>query len=235
MSNDVSTEKKMSNDVSTWSFNDSVISGIEQANFVASHSILLAAGPRFYTEIAGGAGTDTSLDGAAFKIGFTEDFSLAQNKQIQRIFEIGSKRSRFVTGRTINAVSLGTVFYNGKSLMRVLQSYNVTVASTDAGATANAIIGKQASNDSVTGSNDNFWLNLGSTFMDQPFGLLMWLRDRAAKNVGAVYLEDCNISGHNMRVTAGSILVMEGVSIEFDQIIPIGVTIDDTGSLAAGA
>jgi len=98
--------------------------GLREGNFLNGQFVLICAGPPHLSDI-GGAGAGAVLGGAdvAYPIGLTQNIALTQNKAVSRIFEIGSERSYFITGRTIGQLSLSRVMYHGPSLLRCMYAY----------------------------------------------------------------------------------------------------------------
>jgi hypothetical protein len=226
---------------SNWDFhNYHVQQELKGGQFVSAESTLIAAGP---PEIDSAIASNS--DGTIYPIGLLESVGLQQNKQLQRIFEIGSSRSYFVPGRTIGSISIGRTFYFGPSLLRVLYAYYrqttsqpVPVGSGNIGDTLT--IGGDVVPDPAaplltttdpatlhqierSPGEDYFWIDLASDVFAQPTGMAMYFKDANDTSVGALYLEDCYVQGHQLNVSSGSVLVMEGVSMQYDQIRPIKV------------
>lgn len=104
--------------------------GMREGNFVNGQHVLICAGPPHLQDI-GSAAAANVLGGAkdvVFPIGATQNVAISQNKAVSRIFEIGSDRSYFITGRTVGQLSLSRVHYHGPSLLRVLYAYYGTGA-----------------------------------------------------------------------------------------------------------
>jgi len=72
--------------------------------------------------------------------------------------------------------------------------------------------------------DDYFFINLASDMFNQGAGLAIYFKDSHMQLIGAMYLEDCYIQGHQMNIGSGSVLIMEGVSMQFDRAVPIRVT-----------
>jgi hypothetical protein len=117
---------------------------LQQGEYVSAETILIAAGPPRFEQVAFAKGTPADKSkpaqpakgteigavqsnsagaGAVYPVGLIENFGLSQNKQLQRLFEIGSKKSYFVPGRNIASFSLGRVLFWGPSILRVLYAY----------------------------------------------------------------------------------------------------------------
>lgn len=231
--------------ISNWKFfQNHVQSELQGGQFVSAATILIAAGPPRLRDATGAVLPDAGAAKAeiAFPIGVIENFGMSQNRQLQRMFEIGSKRSYFVPGRTIGSISLGRVLFFGPSLLRVLYAYyptqgkfkggpdvahklNSALAEKPLGQRTPIVqdrpgFGRPISDPQL---NADFWINLASDLFDHPFGLLCFLRDAQNDAYGAFYLEDVNIQAHQLNVNASSVLVAEGTSAQYDKVIPINI------------
>jgi len=231
---------------SNWDFhNYHVQQDLKGGQFVSAESTLVAAGPPNLDGSTGSVAAQPG-DGIVYPIGMLESVGLQQNKQLQRIFEIGSTRSYFVPGRTVGSISIGRTFYYGPSLMRVLYAYYKNKVGTnkskynvgnDAGTPTITIDGQVIPNPAFPLLNttdvstlhgiqrspgeDYFWIDLASDVFAQPTGLAIYFKDANSTSVGALYCEDAYIQGHQMTVSSGSVLIMEGVSMQYDRIRPI--------------
>jgi len=230
--------------VSNWNFStDHVEQGLKSGQFASAETTLIAAGPPRLEQTAQGAG----LTGTVYPIGLLDNMALSQSKQIQRIFEIGSSRSYFVPGRTFGSVSLGRVFYFGPSLLRVQYAYyknntnNVNIGNEAPSLVSpntpdqrinpnaalidlNSITAKSLHPVRQSPGDDYFFINLASDMFNQGHGLALYFKDSHNNLIGAGYLEDCFVQGHQMSVSSGSVLIMEGTSMQFDRLVPIRVT-----------
>jgi len=232
--------------IDSWNFyTDHVGRELSGANFISSSSILIAAGPQYLDSLSEERGSNEQAlgtgggNGLIFPIALVQNFNLAQNKQVQRLMEIGSYRSLFIDGRTINNCSLGTVLFNGPSLLRSLYAYYTLPEATNnesgifpSESLANTYSYLAQGNEPTVedsnipfmkeaGSNELFWINLASWIFQQPIGILLYFKDNAQNSYGAVYLEDTHIDSHNVGITAGSTIIMENVSMQFDQVNPV--------------
>lgn len=229
---------------------------LKQGEYVSAETILIAAGPPRFEQVSfanagstlvGGSGDSkpSAVDaGAVYPIGLIENFGLSQNKQLQRLFEIGSKRSYFVPGRNIASFSLGRVLFWGPSIMRVMYAYyphNKLLL-------ANGATGEEESNNDgifVSGKEEefpqivnapgtvmgndaerkaSFYINLASDLFNQPLGLMVYMKDVRDQIFSAFYLEDCYIQAHQLNINASSVLVAEGVSGQCDTVVPVDIS-----------
>lgn len=224
-------------DFSTWDFaNFHVQQELSHGQFVSAETSLVAAGP---PELGSLNATSTST---VYPIGLIENAGLSQSKQLQKIFEIGSSRSYFVPGRVIGSVSLGRMFYYGPSLLRVMYAYYTS-------STATVNIGTKTTSDTialedgslfqtpyarllsagpanmhqvrVSPGEDHLFINLASDLFNQPTGLAFYFKDANFNSVGAFFLENVYVQGHQFSISSGSVLVMEGASAQYDRALPI--------------
>jgi hypothetical protein len=239
-----------------WEFhNHHVQAELMGGEFVSAETTLIAAGPPRLTDVTGSdANLDTVDEGdMVFPIGVLENVGLSQSKQLQRIFEIGSSRSYFIPGRTIGSLTLGRVLYHGPSLMKAMYAhYKQSAANAPfqfnhkgKGATMN-VGGVQVPDPNATllslpalqaqlhlvkenPGYDDLWLNLASDIFNQPTGLAIYFRNQMDQTVGAIYLEECYIQGHQLSISSGSALLMEGCSLQYDQLRPIRMQLQGAG------
>lgn len=231
---------------SNWNFHsEHVQNDFRNGQFASAESTLVAAGPPKLSQASQGSGnTDT-----VYPIGLLENIGIQQSKQLQRIFEIGSSRSYFIPGRVVGSVNIGRVFYYGPSLLRVLYAYyindsnNVDVGNEDDGdvevgsenqrqnprkrlIAPNSLIDDTSLHKvHVSPGDDYFFINLASDMFNQATGLAVYFKDSNSNLIGAMYMEDCMVQGHQMNVASGSVLIMEGASLQFDRLLPIRVQI----------
>lgn len=209
-------------------------------SFVRAASVLLAAGPpklssRFSAQQQPGV-LPSQLDDIAHPIGVVENFALAQNKQLQTIFEIGSDRRYFIDGRVINNCSLSRVLIDGPSLMKVL--YNYYLPFPGASAPTNGPIGDVKFGNQTDRvktivelpGQDHMFMNLGSDLFNLPIGILVMFKNNCEQLVAASYLEKCKINSHNLNINASSVLVAEAINMQFDKVVPVNLqgTVADT-------
>ena len=202
--------------------------------FVNAESTLIAAGPPHLADA-----TDIEGD-SVYPIGLLETFGLQQSRQLQRIFEIGSSRSYFIPGRTIGSITLGRTFYFGPSLLRVLYAYwkgqaedgpiglgaenpDVSTAAGYAASGNSPLLPTfPEQKDLFRKAGHGFLLiDLASDLFAQPTGMAVYFKDANTDTLGGFYLEECYVQGHQMTVSSGSVLIMEGASLQYDLLVPI--------------
>lgn len=243
--------------LSNWSpYQAHVQGGLKEGNFLNGQFILICAGPPFFNQI------NMPEDGGSlvYPIGLTQNVALSQNKAISRIFEIGSDRSYFISGRSVGQLSLGRVVYHGPSLLRALYAYYDTSDDTTTNSfkmrsltgAAEGGVKPWAEGDPLISHSglhsvkvppgyDNMFLNLASDLFSQPMGLMLLFKDNQENTVSSVYLDQCYIPQHSIAVDAQGLIIQESVGIQYEKMVPIksnavqlvdGVLGDDFGGYA---
>lgn len=194
--------------------------GKNQGTFLTPEATLIAAGPARLSDLGG-----VALSGNVVPIAVTDNVSINQNKMLQQIFEIGSRRSYFVSGRTTGSVSLSRPMFNGPSLMRLLTSATKDYFALENEAGLATIGGDSAieGRDLADGQAE-FYINLQAEIFDRPLGLLFYMIDQRNVPFGAMYVEDANIQAHAFNIAAQAMTIVENCSMMFDRIVPVAVT-----------
>lgn len=243
------------NSYNNWDFyNDHVDVGVKQGQFISSETTLVAAGfPDLHSSTVVRSAdrpdnpdtpdADEAYQGTAnqvYPIGLLETIGVQQSKQIQRIFELGSARSYFIPGRVIGSFNLGRTFFNGASLLRALYAYTSTVDpdnNTNESLMANLESvrngGDQISLKRAAGHN-NFLIDLTSDLFARPFGMAIYCKDSLGDTSNAFFLENCYVQGHQLSISAGSLIIMEGASSQFERAVPIKMVSVQATNVALG-
>lgn len=208
---------------------------------------MLAAGPPRLANIGGAAAFSADLQGQGaneivLPIGIIQNFNLSHTRQFNRIFEIGSERSYFISGRTVGQIGLGRIYYHGASLLRILYAYYQDLI----GPTEIPAMFANAGAASVANPHDviippgyeNIYVNLASDLFTQPIGLLMYLRDINNDTLGSIFFEACYLPNHTWATDSQGVLIQESVAVQFERAVPVSVAsltlVSNTNSLNAG-
>lgn len=177
------------------------------------------------------AATDgTGADDFVFPIGIVQNFNLGHNRQFNRIWEVGSERSFFISGRTMGQLSLSRIMYHGPSLLRVLYAYYQdlfppTLTPSVIGANnLGAITVANAHNVKIPAGFENMYLNLASDLFNQPVGLMVYFRDSNEDTMGTIYLEGCVIPNHSLGTDAQGTIIQENAGVQFERGVPVAVS-----------
>lgn len=240
----------MAGNFSDWSpYTNFVQAGLVDGAYVNAAHTLLAAGPPRIANIGGAAAFAQAISGngqaanqIVLPIGLIQNFSVTHNRQFSRIFEIGSERSYFISGRTVGQLGLGRMMYHGSSLLRILYAYYqdlipptfVPAMFPNAGAAS-------VSNPHdviIPAGYENLYLNLASDLFAQPIGLLFYVRDVNQDSLGAVYFEGSYVPQHGLNTDSQGVLLQENVGIQFERAVPVAISaltlISNTSSQNAG-
>lgn len=234
---------------STWSpYSAFVQAGLKDGQYANASFTLLAAGPPRLANIGGAAALANSLNGGAaanqivLPLGLVQNFNMAHTRQISRIFEIGSERSYFVSGRTVGQIGLGRLYYHGASLLRALYAYYsdlipptlVPAMFPNQGAATMA----NPHDVVIPPGYDNIYVNLASDLFSQPVGLLLYMRDSNQDTLSATYFEACYVPNHNLGTDSQGVLIQESAAIQFERAVPVqvsGLTLIAGSSNAGGS
>jgi len=225
-----------------WDFNNfHVQAGITGGKFIGAHSTLIAAAPPKLTmastigqgQVLPVTTTNPSSKRSessmfAWPIGVCENVGIGQNKQLTRLFEIGSRRSYFIVGRNIVNLSLARTMYDGPNLLRALYAYWPTSLLPSDGNGIAQLLSTQGLSDRFKAVQRqpgyaDFFINLDSDLFDNPFGLFMMFFDSLKDPYGALFVEDCHIQNHQFGVSSQANLVGEGVTVQGDQLLPVNI------------
>jgi len=234
----------MAQGIENWNpYHTRVQGGLPDGNFVNAQFAVICAGPPFFNQIAfPGGGSDKSdlAKTLIYPIGLIQNFSIGQNQNIARLFEVGSRRSYFMTGHSVGQLNLGRVMYHGESLLRVLYAYYDTTADTTIGSVKIRPLmktGGAGSKPFSTGASnqvkpglktikvapgyDNMFLNLASDLFSQPTGLMIIMQDNEENNIAAMYIENCLVPSYGFGFDAQGLIIQEQCSLQYERIQPI--------------
>ena len=220
---------------------------LQNGEYVSSESTLILAGPSRLRMISSPTQDPLEAESRLYPVGLLQTMQIAQNRQVARLFEIGSKRSYFVPGRLFANFQMNRILFYGPSLMRLLyaiaprkgfgQPFNfapdgTTPRQQDILRTppeyaslfpsgnfqlAPGHGGKSADD------NRDFFVNLASELFNIPFGLLPLMKDARQRPYGGFYMEDCMIEAHSIMYDSNNIVIAEGVNGQFDMVMPVQV------------
>jgi hypothetical protein len=225
----------MAGSFSDWSpYTNYVQSGLLDGQYVNAGFTLLAAGPPRIANIGGAAAFAQRVSGGTgannivLPIGIVQNFNVNHNRQFSRIFEIGSERSYFISGRTVGQIGLGRIYYHGASILRILYAYYQdlvppTVVPSmwpNAGASAMA----NPHDVIIPPGYENIFINLASDLFAQPVGMLMYIRDINQDALGAGYFEACYVPNHSIMTDSQGVLMQEQVGIQFERMLPVAIS-----------
>lgn len=233
--------KKATTSISTWDWQTRHVQNeLEVGQFThGKHTLLCAGPPRLLNMgiLPAAAGTDDVLsmnrDNLAFPIGTSNSFTLRSDKPWRPVYEIGSDRAYMLPGHAAFSGTIGRVFYNGPSLLKVLYAYygKRFNANSKFGAdqpeVAYDLLYDLPEVYEAPGFGDLF-LNLQSDLFDQLMGLLVIFQDSKRQTVGAIYLEETAVNGHTMSIDAESPMLVEGCGLMPTRVVPVDIKIQSS-------
>ena len=208
------------------------VSGIEQTSSIGIHDIvesgtvLIAAGPSDLD--TAGDPTKNPLGYRVVPIGLLESAQVSLNKPLSRIFEIGSRLSYIIPGRTVGGIALSRVFFDGPSILKAMYFGEVKEDFATKDKKFAQFISSPYMKDGTQQyerfaniGSGNLAMNLASSFFDQPIGLAFFFKDTQSDTVGQTYFEGCRISTYNLGISAGMNVLTESINLEFVRVRPI--------------
>ncbi|MBC8551457.1 MAG: hypothetical protein H8D23_17570 [Candidatus Brocadiales bacterium] len=210
--------------INDWDFQSKQVDpNMDSHDFVSSQSLVFCTIPPLT-----GTGGDEDLDGNIsdvtkwVPIGLVENASLQQRRQVNELFEIGSKKMFQIPGRTFRRASLARVVFDGDSLLNAASG----------GVDAEGVNLGEAGDGVAADANSKFYINLASSYFDTPKNIGLVIRDQEEEFYGALALKHCFIESHQMSMAAQQTVVMENISMTVSEFVPIVVTVNnETGAL----
>lgn len=207
--------------MSNWNFREWHVGsdqGGKNTNAITSENVYVAAGPARLSDV----GADFTAK--VVPLGMVESFSMNQQKMVQQIRELGSRRSYHVSSYATGNVGLSRVMYAQASLLKMLSMSNGDLDDIDNPAGPDSFSYDDYGNDAAAATNDaTFWINLQSEVFDRPLGLLIYMLDQRNIPYGACYIEDAMIQNHGFSLAAAGVTISEQVNLMCDRIVPVSV------------
>jgi len=195
-------------------------------DIVESGTVLIAAGPADLD--TAGDPVKNPLGYRVVPIGLLESAQVSLNKPLSRIFEIGSRLSYIIPGRTVGGIALSRVFFDGPSILKAMYFGEVKADFATMDKKLVQFIsspylknGARLYEKFANIGSGNLAMNLASSFFDQPIGLAFFFKDTQTDTVGQTYFEGCRISTYNLGISAGMNVLTESINLEFVRVRPI--------------
>lgn len=209
----------------------------EGGNFLSAESVVLFSGPA-------DLGEDQNASPAnLIPIGLIQSAQVSQGKQVQQLFEIGSRRPIMIPGRTQIQAQLSRVLFDGPSLMKTVYVTSdgsnlfipaATTVDTDTdprtGDELEAPTDPMGTTPEATG---DFWVNLASSMFNKPIGLGFALYDMEKQSYGGFYLENCYIRSHSFGISSQQTVLAESISLIATSLRPLAAEWISAGNAKA--
>jgi len=183
-------------------------------------------------------------------LGLAQQFTDADQKQVQQLFEIGSDEMYSIPGRTfhnftINGVLLARenylfTMYNGmmnRIKKKLTDKYNATVAN---GVTTAINANKLNAPGTTADGKSGFFFNIQSPIFDRPICLVVAIANPEVTVGGytdlvtAYALEKAYISNYNISTSAGDVVIYESLSGTYTRKRPLIVDSNTENEVAGG-
>jgi len=194
--------------------------GGKNTNPITSENVLVAAGPPRLRDVGGQTGFEDKL----FPIGMMENVQVSQQKRLQQIQEIGSRRSYVIGSHASGNISMSRVMFSHASLLRVLTVANQDGQNIDNPPGANYNEEPYDGDAAAQTARPSWHANLSSELFDRPIGLLFYLLDQRNNPYGAMYVEDAMVQNHSWSFASRGVAVSERASLMFDRANPVAVS-----------
>lgn len=171
-------------------------------NFISSESITICA-----VKASPTSGNPIGLNDL-YPIGVVQSIGVQQQKQINQIYEIGSKLSYFIPGRTMIQVQLARVLFHGESLLAVLY---------DPDDSSSVEVNPGEANPGITGDN-KFYVNLAAELFNRPIDIALLFHDQENDPLGFIILKDCVAQSHGFGVSSNQTVIAENVLLRASTI-----------------
>lgn len=216
-----------------------VQSGMVDGQFSSAAFTLFCVGPPRLANIGSSAALAVSKGKNIVQpVGVMQQWSLGQNIQFSRIFELGSERSYFIRGRTMGQLSLGRVYYHGPSLLRMMYAYYSDIIPPTLIAPFYDNVGSinppNKHDVKVSPGYSNLYLNMASDLFSQPVGGMVKMMDSNEDTLGGMYFEACYIPNHNIGTDSMGTVLQESCSIQYERTVPVALSslalVEDIGA-----
>jgi len=197
-------------DTSSWKFQQSYVERLMDHSALSSahpdDTLILAGPPRMVNQ------KPQAIFDQLLPIGMIQSMQVSQQKPTTPMQAVGSGRGFYISGKAQGQANIQRLFVNGRNLLRALQT-NAIRSGIDA----------TKFDEPATWHNkeSKFYANLDSELFLIPFGMAVFFRDKLHDEIGAFYMELCQINSWAIGVSAGQNMVMENVSLFFDRLMPI--------------
>jgi hypothetical protein len=200
---------------------------MDDAAYSSAHpdDTLVIAGPPRINQNS--TGTSSGVYGDLAAVGMLQNISVNQQKPFQPMMAIGSSRSFFVGGKAQGSAQVQRLFMNTDNLLRRLYTNALDTASISPDQQ------KIVENPPRSEQNPNYMINLDSEYFLIPFGLGVLFHNKSRGGIGGFYLELCVIPNFTIAVQSGQSMIMEGVSLFFDRVVPLPVNTTDNTLITA--
>lgn len=206
------------------STNSTIERVMDNSAYTSAHpddTLVLAGPPRLSAYSGDTADTNESMLDGCFAVGMLQNIAVSQSKPFQPMMAIGSSRTFYLGGKAQGTAQIGRLFLNTDNLLKRMYKYHIDTNKVDPAAFTTS-----GENPAGVGINKNYLINLDSEFFLIPFGLGVVFLNKAREAIGGFYMEMAVIPNYSVSIAAGQAMIMEGVTVLFDRLLPLPVKED---------
>lgn len=207
-----------------WNFSkEHVDQSINRGRFISSKTVLLVAvdnPDEILAAISNGDASVPSITGTP--IGVISNWSIVQQKMLQRLFEIGSSLSYIIPGNTTASLNIGRVIYSGSTILAEAYNFKASAALNEDKMEA----GFKLESEVIGTETDPQWfaLNLAAKIFDKATTMVWLIKNNDNITVGAFLFVDAQIESHQISGDAQSVIILENATMQFTKVYPISMT-----------
>lgn len=208
--------------------------GMTDGKYVTGAFTGVFAGPPRLASLGGAAALASSLASSSgvlnqivYPLGLIQNLNVSHNRQWTKVYEMGSERAYFISGRTVGQLMLSRMVYHGPSLLRTLYAYYqdlIPEPGQQALFTVDASVNPNPHDVIIPPGYENFYANLASDLFSQPVGLMTILKDTDKQTYGATYFESCVVPNHTIATDANGVLIQEQASLQFERAVALSAS-----------
>ena len=144
--------------------------------------------------------------GSIYVVGSIQTVAVSQQKQLQFLWEMGSRRGTIIPGRSAAQITISKAQIHGPSLLKSFYAYLDQ-------AVIDALYDKPGTGD--------MWLNLNSEIFNRPVGIGLIMRDLEASLWSSFFFEGTYFGSHQFATGANTLVLGENVAGRCEAIAPL--------------
>ena len=201
---------------SSWEedFKNKHLTNVKGTEFLSAFRTVIYARP---CATSGSQEVSGSVESSEFKaVGVIQGYSWSEQREVQRIFELGSDIPYVVPGRTIGSLNLSRIMINGNDIVNALYDGKNTN-----GTNANDPQGGAGNNPETLNSLKDITVPMDILFV-------AFSTNGDGKNKYSRVFKNCHIESRQESIGAGQVILAEQCSIIYETIV--GVTLPTSNS-----
>jgi len=203
---------------STWEFENTHV----DTNINPAKDLISAAKCIIYAKPSAFGTGDTSTSSKFYRCGLIQGYGFQEQKDVNRIFELGSGVPYLIPGRTTGSLSLNRVMLFGADLVNILY-----YSAQNEGITNEELF--KSNVEAINGENNTERIIRSISEISVPVDLLFTYYKSTGETGEAAktstkysrVFKECQITARSESVDANSIMVLEGVQLMYSKMGPV--------------